>query len=359
VRQLFAALLSAAVLAGCVPASQSGGVPPAFARRGDKEVVCIVEPMPNYLTHLTAVAGVPWPTAYADLQGQTVDVESHHILRTHATLLQWGREYTGDLAPFFVLLPAYLPLDDRFDLFEYLQALDEAMKDGSYEPLARLHPGAQSRLRLWLFDFRGFFESRAGDYRTYLRSVRQLIRVYETNYQAWDEEVWRDAQARLDVVAAELNGDIWSLDLLSRWEDLTGERYRGTRFDVVLSEAPTGTGITGLGYHRSLLSTWDTDRERMLGLIVHEVGTHVLIDLFKEISARQLAAGQPEWKTHAAFAGLTAHYTRQILPHFETDIENEVEIFAGLYRQIADEEPRAGARRLVTRALADYRPATW
>jgi hypothetical protein len=347
-------------LAGCVaPADQPrGGIPPAFAAEREKEVVCVVEQLPNYITHLTAVAGLPWRTAYADAFGHTVDLESHQILQRHAPMLQWGHGLTGDLAPFFVLLPAYLPLEDEFDLFEYMRAVDVAMSSRRYAPIGDLYPRAHARLSWWLFDFEGFFHSRSEVYQTYLRAVRQLVHVFEYNYELWEEEVWHDIELDLELVAHDMNGDLWSLDLLAKWERLTGERFRGSRYEIVLTAAPAGTGITSLGYHRSLLST-DMDQDRMLGLIVHEVGTHLLVDLYREMSDRDLAAGETDWTTFAAYAGLTAYYTRQILPEFETEIENDVEIFAGIYQQLADEEPEAGARRLMARALAEKRSGRW
>ena len=341
------------ILAGCAaPATRphSGGVPPAFAVERDKDVVCVVEKLPNYLAHLTAVAGLPWRTKYADTWGHTVDLESHQILQRHAPMLQWGYGVTGDLAPFFVLLPAYLPLSDEFDLSEYLRALDEAMRRRRYDPIRDLYPKEQARLSWWLFDFEGFFYSRSQVYETYLRAVRQLVHVFEHNYQAWEEDVWRNVEQDLDLTADEMNGRLWSLDLLDAWEDLTGERFRGRRYEVLLTAAPAGTGITSIGYHRSLLSA-DMDLERMLGLIVHEVGTHLLVGLYQEMSNRDLAAGEMDWTTYAAYAGLTAYYTRLILPEFETEIENDVEVFVGIYRQLADVEPEAGARRLMERAL--------
>lgn len=354
------AAVVALTLAGCVaPSGRSGGgVPPGFADERDKEVLCVVERLPNYITHLTAVAGLPWRTSYAEAFGHTVDLESHQILQLHAPMLQWGNGITGDLAPFFVLLPAYLPLGDEFDLFEYMRAVDQAMGSRRYDAIADLYAQAQARLAWWLFDFRGFFYSRSEVYQTYLRAVRQLVHVFEHNYHSWEEEVWTDIELDLDLAADEINGDLWSLDLLDTWEHMTGERFRGNRYEIVLTAAPAGTGITSLGYHRSMLSA-DMDRERMLGLIVHEVGTHVLVGLYRELSDRDLAEGEIDWMTYAAYAGLTTYYTRQILPEFETEIENDVEIFVGIYRQLADEEPEAGARRLMERALAEKRAGRW
>ncbi|MDP7446959.1 MAG: hypothetical protein QF689_00100, partial [Candidatus Latescibacteria bacterium] len=283
---------------------------------------------------------------------------SHQILRRHAPMLQWGHGFTGDLAPFFVLLPAYLPLEDEFSLFEYMRAVDEAMGSQQYDAIRDLYPRQMTRLTWWLFDFEGFFYSRSEVYETYLRAVRQLVHVYEYNYQRWDEEVWNDAELDLDLAADELNGQLWSLRLLDTWEEMTGQRFRGNRYEISLTAAPAGRGITSLGYDRSLLSA-DQDQAHMLGLIVHEIGTHLLVDLYREASDRDLKGGELDWQTNAAYAGLTAHYTRQILPEFETEIENDVEYFAGIYRQLADEEPQADARRLMERALRQPRTGRW
>jgi hypothetical protein len=355
-----AAACALIVAVACAPTAQgpARGARPSFSGERDKEVVCVVERMPNYITHLTAVAGLPWHTSYAERYGHTVDLESHEILQLHRPMLEWGHGYTGDLAPFFVLLPAFLPLSDEFDLFEYMRALDSSMNSRNYSAVADLYPQAQARLAWWLFDFEGFFYSRSEVYETYLRAVRQLVHVFEHNYQAWDENVWHHVELDLDLAADELNGELWALDLLNSWESLTGQRFKGERYEIVLTAAPAGTGITSLGYRRSMLSA-NMDPEQMLRLIVHEVGTHLLVDLYRQMLDRDLTSGEADWATSAAYAGLTAYYSRQIMPEFETEIENDVEIFVGIYRQLADEDPSADARLLMERALAERRSATW
>jgi hypothetical protein len=354
------ACMLAMAIAACAPTAHgpASGTRPSFPGERNKEVVCVVERMPNYITHLTAVAGLPWHTSYAELYGHTVDLESYEILQLHRPMLEWGHGYTGDLAPFFVLLPAFLPLSDEFDLFEYMRALDSAMDSRNYSAIAELYPQQQARLAWWLFDFEGFFYSRSEVYETYLRAVRQLVHVFEHNYQSWDENVWHHVELDLDIAADELNGELWALDLLNSWESLTGQRFKGQRYEIVLTAAPAGTGITSLGYRRSMMLA-DMDAEQMLGLIVHEVGTHLLVDLFREMLDRDLTKGETDWTTSAAYAGLTTFYARQIMPQFETEIENDVEIFVGIYRQLADEDPSADARLLMERALAERRSSTW
>ena len=269
-----------------------------------------------------------------------------------------GQGITGDLAPFFVLLPAYLPLEGEHELFGYLQALDLAMRDGDYRHVRDPYHDAHARLGSWLFDFEGFFYSRAQVYEGYLRAIRQLVSVYEHSFQAYHEQVWPEVEDELELIADGLNGELWSLDLIDTWEEKTQVRFRGDRYEVVLAAAPGGSGVTGLGYARSLVTPVG-DRRHVLGLIVHEVGMHLLLELYREAEARDLASGELDWTTHAAYAGLARHYTRQILPGFETEIENDVEIFAGIYRQLQDEEPGAGARRLMDRALGEYRASKW
>ena len=190
--------------AGCAaPAARpSGG--PVFAGEGEAEAVCVVEAVPNYLLHLTAVAGLPWPNPYAEAWGHTVDPESAHVLQLHAPALQWGQGVTGDLAPFFVLLPAYLPLKSEHELFEYLQALDQAMRNRDYRELRDPYHRAHERLKDWLFDFEGFFYSRAEVYEGYLRAIRQLVSVYERSYPAWHDRVWPEVEDDLEPIADHL-----------------------------------------------------------------------------------------------------------------------------------------------------------
>lgn len=351
-------LAAALLLTGCPTSTprRSGG--PVFAGEGGAEAVCVVEIMPNYIVHLTALAGLPHHSTYAEEFGGTVDVEAAQILRRHAPLLQWGYGTTGDLAPFFVLLPTYLPLADQFELSAYLRTVDGAMRTGDYGEVRGRYHGAHERLRRWLFDYESFFYSRAGIYRENLRAVRQLVQVYEYSFERYEEQVWSQVELDLDLLADELNGEMWSLELIDTWERLTGVRFADNRYEVLLTAAPAGTGVTGLGYARSLVAA-QADHRQMLGLIVHEVGAHLLIELFREASDRDAASGELDWATYAAYEGLAQHYTRQILPGFETEIENDVEIFVGIYRQLQDQEPKAGARRLMQRALKEYRDGLW
>jgi hypothetical protein len=350
-----ALLCSACVAPAPAPRETRG---PVFAGERGAEALCVVEEMPNYLLHLTALAGLPYRSTYADRFGHTVDAESAQILNLHAPMLQWGQGVTGDLAPFFVLLPAYLPMEDEYELFEYLRAVDEAMRSRDYSLLRDPYYDAHEELRQWLFDYEGFFRSRAAVYDDFLRAIRQLVFVYEHSFQDYHEKVWSEVELDLDLAADDLNGELWSLELIDSLESMTGVRLRADRYEIVLTTAPGGTGVTGLGYARSLM-TVSEDRDHMLGLIVHEVAMHLLVGLFREAEARDVASGELDWTTYAAYAGLAQHYTRLILPGFETQIENDVAIFAGIYRQLQDQEPKAGARRLMERALREFREGKW
>lgn len=352
---LLAALLTACAAPAPQPPGRSAG--PSFAGERDKEAVCVVEKIPNYVVHLTALAGLPSRGAYADTYGYSVDADAAQVLLRHQPLLQWGYGVTGDLAPFFVFLPTYLSLADEFALSEYLRLVDEAMRNGDYGGVRDRYHEAHVDLARWLFDFEGFFSSRAAAYREHLTAVRQLVRVYEGGYRRWEDEVWPQVEPGLEALADDLNGRLWTLDLLDTWERRTGLRFDGARYEIALTAAPAGTGVTGLGYARSLVSAGDPDR--MLGLIAHEVGAHLLVDLYREASARTAVPGEIDWTTYAAYEGLAQYYTRQIVPGFETEIENDVEIFAGIYRQLQDEEPAAGARRLMERALAEHGAGRW
>lgn len=344
-----------AATVGCAgPAYESGAT--SQPGRRDKEVVCQVERLPNYILHLTAAAGLPHPANYP--YASAVQADDLQALRAQALLLQWGPGVTGELAPFFVFLPCYLGLADEFELAEYFRVVGEAFRGGTYLPLREHYREAHERLAWWLFDFEGFFHSRSESYREHLREVSHLAYVFERNFQRYDEEVWRQVEPELDVLAGDLNGRLWSLDLLGTWERATGLRFAAEGYQIVLTAAPGGTGITGLGYERSLLSV-DADRERLIGLITHEVGAHLLVELFREVSSRDAASGQLDWTTYAAYEGLTLYYTRQILPGFETQIQNDVEKFAGIYRQLQDQEPGASARRLLGRGLQEYRAGQW
>ncbi|MEE2658174.1 MAG: hypothetical protein VX733_06690 [Candidatus Latescibacterota bacterium] len=338
---------------GCASTTE-GSSSDWFAERPSRLVECAPELMPNYLFHLTALAGVLHSASYESNYVASVERSDLNELRASLPLINWGYDYTGDLAPFFVFLPAYLELEDDFELQEYFDLFELSVRRSNYAPLRNRFANAHDRLDLWLFDYEGFFYGRADLFREFLPRIQRMSDIFERNFASYAQEIWPQLESELELIADEVNGQLWSLDLIQQWEALSGVHFQAPSFDVVITAAPSGPRPHRLGYARSLI-TAERNIERMVHLLNHEVGAHLLYELYDRQLRADAEAGSLDWENWAAYEGLVQFYGRQIMPGFEMDVDNEVERFHGYYQQIFDAAPRADAAWMLQRALRIHR----
>lgn len=319
-----------------------------------KEIVFSVEPMANYAIHMTSLAGLPWSTPYGDLMMSSVPGPDLTRLRQASAALAWDREYTGELAPFFVFLPAYLRMQDEYELEQYFISFENAIRREAYAAFRQGRADGHDRMANWLFDLEGFFYERLDFYHTGFTFVRELGRVYVAHYRDYEDRIWPDVERDLEDVAARIESQTWSVDLIATWEAATGEVYDGRRFVVSLVAAPTSIAATGLSYGETLLSVND-DMEELTRTVSFEFGRHLLIDVFNEAIDEASSDGNLDWTFFAAYQGLTEHYNRRIFPGYRSEIDNDVERFAAVFHQLHDQRPEATARQLMRQGLVAFR----
>jgi hypothetical protein len=95
------------------------------------QVVAAVEPFPNYVFHLLAVARVGFDSDYANRYRDTVPPDDLATLQRHRHLLEWESGDTGALTPIFVFFPAYMNLERPDDCAEYYGLVAAGAKAGS------------------------------------------------------------------------------------------------------------------------------------------------------------------------------------------------------------------------------------
>ena len=361
-RVLFRLLLGGIVmaLAACYSVGHPPRTGPAEQLAGSgpqKEIVFLVEPMANFAIHITSVAGLPWPTAYGDLMMSSVSPQNLGRLRQAAPALAWNREHTGELTPYFVFLPAYLRMQDEFELEQYFIGFENAIRRGAYAAFRQGHADGHDRMANWLFDLEGFFEERIDFYQTGFTFIRELGRLYVGQYRDYEERIWPDVERDLEDVASEIESQTWSVDLIATWESFTGERYDGRRFVVSLVAAPMAIPTTGLSYGETLLSVQD-DPDEMTRAVSLEFGRHLLIEVFNGAVSEASGTDRLDWTLFAAHQALTEHYNRRIFPGYRSQIDNDVERFAAVFQQLHDQRPEATARQLMRQGLVAFRRET-
>jgi hypothetical protein len=333
---------------------RSTGDAASTGRRPQKEIVCVAEPMANYVVHLTTLGGLPWPTPYGDLMRPTVPAQSLSRLQQAAPALAWDRQHTGELAPYFVFLPAYLRLQDEFELEQYFISFESAIRRDAYAAFRRGNAEGHDRVSTWLFDLEGFFYERLDLYHNSFTFIRELGRLYVAHYRDYEEELWPDIERDLEVAADQIESQAWSVDLIASWEAMTQESYDGRHFVVSLVAAPMSISATGLSYGETLLAI-EEDEEMMARTVSFEFGRHLLIDVFDEAVSDASGTANLDWAVFAAYQGLTEFYNRRMFPGYRAEIDNDVERFAAVFGQLSDQRPEATARELMKQGLIAFR----
>lgn len=233
--------------------------------------------MPNYIGHLLGTAQVAFSNDHPSRYAKTVDDDDVTCLREYATLLQWGSGEQGTLTPFFVFFPGYLGLEDGRQITQYFTALQRAIRENNLSPLFHSFPALRN-LADWMYSYPEDCPVPTG-LRENQSAVSRLSDVWIDNYGAFRTQVWPTELPNLQSRADEMNAVLSARDVIGDWERLTGCCFLYPQYTFVLSIGiENGPNFNSLGYEKNWV-WWRT--ELLFEGIVHEVGTHLLISLFK------------------------------------------------------------------------------
>jgi hypothetical protein len=112
--------------------------------------------------------------------------------------------------------------------------------------------------------------------------IKRLGEIYEKNFHTYEKEVWPKEKERLEKKAKEINQELKNLNLIERWEKITGIDFKVTEYQIVLVSAiKNGPNANSLGYDRNVFYS-ENDLEWTIDFISHEIGTHIMFDIAKE-----------------------------------------------------------------------------
>ena len=319
-----------------------------FQNQG-KDVVCVVERFANYVFHLLAVAKISYDSEYADMYRDAVIHEDLEYLEKQRSRLQWGRGKVGDFTPMFMFIPVYINLYSEDELAEYFSFIDQGIETRDSEATLRHYGDYFERLKLWILpeDFENDLYKPLIEHR---EVIRQLGEIYKRNYPEYIKKVWPKERKKVEGVAQKLNSRLKEEDLITKWEKLTGMEFKFPRYEIVLvSAAKNGPSANSLGYERNLFYA-DPRVEHMVKFISHEVGTHILCDLFKEAQSR----GIDYMIIYKAYECLSMFYNKMFYPEKEYNWSYDEETFLPIYKQIYDENLGITASELFNWGLEMY-----
>ena len=270
-----------------------------------KTIACVAEPYLGYLAHLLSVGQVGFANNYGVRYRQTVRHADLGWLQRNAGLIAWGEGATGALTFPVVFLAGYLAPSTIPEVLTLLALYAQTARTGDTGLLRHRYPSLK-RLDDWLtgppedpYDFKHFGP--------HADELLQLGDIMHRNHATYLEEVLPIEEARVAERVDRTNDQLATTDLIGRWETLTGYEFRYPTYTFVLSAGMRdGPSYNSLGYERN----WaDCDAENLFAGIVHEVGTHLLVDALRrvrDVADRRLV--------YDAYETLCDYYTEKILP---------------------------------------------
>lgn len=277
---------------------------PVFA----KPVTFSTRLIPNFLWHMLAMGKVGYNSEYTEKFHSTIANRAYELLDQHRALLKFGEGEGGELAAFFTMFPAFLPLSTREDLAAYFAALDRALLTKSLDPLIGAFPRANWSDHLLSHDIKTYqFSSNSNQLAA---TARDLGEAYLNCVEAYQAEVWPIALSALQQRAGELTEHFCQRDYIAQWEDLLGMSFAAPLYDITLCYAnKNGPDYNSLGYGGNLIY-YDKPLEKTYQFISHEIGTHLMIDTFLKLSQEP---GIDFRRLYAAYETLAMFFNRQLL----------------------------------------------
>lgn len=271
-----------------------------------KRVVVVLEIGANYVFHLAALAKAGFESDYADTYRDTVVPKDLETLVSYRDRLQFGfgSGQGGDLAGILIFEPGYLNLDSEEALRDYFELLDHGFLTSDYSRFLkrfRTNPGD------WVVKVDGEYLSQYAQSRD---AIRELGSVYINNFDTYINRVWPLESMKMESVAARLNEHFRAFDVIGKWEEVTGCTFRYDEYRIVLCSAlKNGPTANSLGYNKNTFYHGH-DLEWMKDLISHEVGTHIMIDVYKELIR---TGAYPSYLAYRAFENLARFYNLRVL----------------------------------------------
>lgn len=315
-----------------------------------KIVKAVVETGSNYVFHLMAVARNGFDSEYAARYRGSVNVADILALEQNRRDLSFRDGGTGNLTYLMLFFPCYLNLETTTALEEYVALLNKGLAKGDCAEFMLRYQDAFDRQREWTHSVDGEWVMQR--HLRYRDVIVRLGEAYIRNLQSYLSQVWPIESEGMYRVADELNDYLDQADLIGRWEALVGIEFRIHPYEIVLCSAiKNGPSANSLGYERNVFYSGD-DMDYMRKFISHEVGTHILFPMLKNLSE-----GRDPSLSYKAFESLARFYNSLVLqtsdlypmgPFYDADT------FFRIYESIYRSRPTISPAELAIEGLSRY-----
>jgi len=316
-----------------------------------KNIKAVVEIGANYAFHLAAVARAGFDSEYADKYRDTVHPDDLAFLEKHRQELSFGGGSKSELVAPVIAWPAYFNLATAELLAEQFDLLDRALTADDYQPFLDRYAGHIKKLDHWWYSLDAELLK---IFKPHADLIRDLGRILTRNIDTYIESVWPQEVDGMNDTARAIHAYFKKRDFIGEWESLTGLTFKFDTYEIVLSSAiRNGPNANSLGYDRVVFDS-GMPRGAMMEFISHEIGTHLLIDILKEIAALNKFEFSAVYE---AYELLARYYNTLILersplsyPMSKFHIEKYLEIF----KEIANRRPEISPGDLLLETLETH-----
>ena len=313
----------------------------------NKQVIATVSICPNYLFHLLATARVVFDSEYADIYAAFLSRHDKLLLEQYKQDLSFGGGSAGELVDAIIALPIVAGLSSREAFEEYFAALSQVAATRDMVPILDRYPVSEEQMYPWpgvgQEDVRIIVDQHI--------KIAALAEVVIRNFEMYTRQVWPKQQPRLEKIAVKLNHYFHQRDFVAAWEDITSLTYhRLAFFPELCSAIKNGPNANSCAYDR-VIFYHETPWENLTQLISHEIGTHLLYPIFKELQTS--GAYQPNVLYHAMEA-LAMWYNRYVTG--TGTLTYDLASWSGpdylnCYTDLRNTDPSLGARELLVRGV--------
>ena len=232
---------------------------------------------PNYIFHLLSVSKINYDNGYSRKYESSISRKHRKILQKFKESLSFANGNAGDLVEYMIFFPAYLGLNSQNDFERYFDLIRKAAH-GRSEDFVKEYSERISK-RKWLPEINDrWFET----LRTKVEGIEELKEVYIGNFTTYKNQIWPYELSQMEEKSDELSKKLKRLDLIKKWEQITGSDFKAESYEIILVSAiEGGPNANSLGYSRNVFYS-GSENGFILDFISHEVGTHILSDALFE-----------------------------------------------------------------------------
>jgi hypothetical protein len=260
----------------------------------------------NFVYHVLAIARIGFNSLYAERYVHTIPAQTLQELQKYGSLIRFGAGTSGPLVDFVVALPVYLRLDSKAAVEDYYSTLLRAVRSGDGSEFMNAYGIALGHFEPW-------YGVEAEDFRAaqpHYDALASLGEAFRSCFDRYCEEVWPINRQQIAPVVERVNAYFESRNIIDDWEKLIGVEYKRSVFTAVLCSAlANGPNANSFAYDGVVFHS-ATPWPKLAHLIVHEIGTHLLIEPFRELRDRGDIASGPLYMVYECLA---KYWARQVL----------------------------------------------